>query len=62
VFGLLDILIVASTLSLVILPDMTPHGSMMYAVFLSAPLWLWFHLISIYQLLQEQADQIGEIA
>lgn len=61
-FGLLDILIVASTLSLLILPDITPHGSMMYAVFLPAPLWLWFHIISIYKLLQEKPSQISEIA
>ena len=60
-FGLLDILIVASTLSLLILPDITPHGSMMYAVFLPAPLWLWCHLISIYKLLQEKPSQVGEI-
>ncbi len=53
-FGLLDILIVATTLSLVILGDITPHGSMMYAVFLPAPLWLWFHLISIWKLLQKK--------
>ncbi len=52
-FGLLDILIVASTLSLLILEDITPHGSMMYAVFLPAPLWLWFHLISIHKLLNK---------
>ncbi|VAW59526.1 hypothetical protein MNBD_GAMMA11-2909 [hydrothermal vent metagenome] len=49
-FGLADILIVASTLSLFILEDITPHGSMMYAVFLPAPLWFWFHLISMYRL------------
>ena len=49
-WGLTDILIVASTLSLLILRDLTPHGVMMYAVFLPAPLWLWFHLISIYKL------------
>ncbi len=61
-FGLLDILIVASTLSLLILPDITPHGSMMYAVFLPAPLWLWCHLISMYKLLQEKPSQVGEIA
>jgi hypothetical protein len=61
-FGLLDILIVASTLSLLILPDITPHGSMMYAVFLPAPLWLWFHLISIYKLLQEKPSQVGGMA
>lgn len=53
-FGLLDILLVASTLSLLILSDITPHGSMMYAVFLPAPLWLRFHLISIYRLLKNQ--------
>ena len=54
IFGLADILIVASTLSLVILSDITPHGSMMYAVFLPAPLWLWFHLISIWKLMQKE--------
>ncbi|MEE9346186.1 MAG: hypothetical protein V3U88_11325 [Methylococcales bacterium] len=53
-FGLLDILIVASSLSLVILHDITPHGSMMYAVFLPAPLFLWFHLISIWKLMQKE--------
>jgi len=53
-FGLADILIVASTLSLLILQDITPHGNMMYAVFLPAPLWLWFHLISIHKLMTKQ--------
>jgi len=54
IFGLLDILIVASTLSLVILSDITPHGSMMYAVFLPAPLWLWFHVISILKIIRSE--------
>lgn len=49
-FGLADILIVASTLALVLLPEIGPHHSMMYAVFLPAPLWLWFHLVSIWKL------------
>ena len=49
-FGLADILIVASTLALVLLPQIGPHHSMMYAVFFPAPLWLWFHLISIWKL------------
>lgn len=49
-FGLADILIVASTLALILLPQIGPHHSMMYAVFLPAPLWLWFHLFSIYKL------------
>jgi hypothetical protein len=47
---------------LVILDDITPHGSMMYAVFLPAPLWLWFHLISMYKLLQDKPSQVGELA
>lgn len=51
-FGLLDILLVASTLSLLLLPSIGPHHSMMYAVFLPAPLWLWFHLVSIAKLLR----------
>lgn len=52
-WGLVDIVVVASTLSLLILRDITPHGSMMYAVFLPAPLWLWFHLVSICKLLTQ---------
>jgi len=51
IFGLADILIVAGSLALVLLPQIGPHHSMMYAVFLPAPLWLWFHLISIWKLL-----------
>ena len=51
IFGLTDILIVASTLALILLPQIGPHHSMMYAVFLPAPLWLCFHLVSIYKLI-----------
>ncbi|MFO1389369.1 hypothetical protein [Cellvibrio sp.] len=49
-FGLADILIVASSIALILLPELTPHHTMMYAVFLPAPLWLWFHLISLWKL------------
>lgn len=55
-FGLVDILIVASTLALVLLPEIGPHHNMMYAVFLPAPLWLWFHLISIWKLVRDRND------
>jgi hypothetical protein len=51
-FGLADILIVASSLALVLLAEVGPHHSMMYAVFLPAPLWLWFHVVSIIKLLR----------
>jgi hypothetical protein len=58
-FGLADILVVASSLALLLLPQIGPHHPMMYAVFLPAPLWLWFHLISIARLLK-QRDQVGQ--
>lgn len=54
-WGLTDILIVASTLALVLLPEIGPHHPMMYAVFLPAPLWLWFHVISIAKLVNPNA-------
>lgn len=56
IFGLADILIVASSLALILLPQIGPHHSMMYAVFLPAPLWLWFHLVSIWKLLGKDDD------
>lgn len=51
-FGLLDILTVAATLALVLLPQIGAHHPMMYAVFLPAPLWLCLHLVSIERLLR----------
>lgn len=51
IFGLADILIVASTLALILLPQIGPHHAMMYAVFLPAPLWLWFHIVSMIKLI-----------
>jgi hypothetical protein len=54
IFGTVDILVVASTLALVLLPVLTPHHPMMYAVFLPAPLWLWFHLVSMWKLVQSK--------
>lgn len=52
IFGMVDILVVASSLALILLPTITPYHPMMYAVFLPAPLWLWFHLVSIWKLTQ----------
>jgi hypothetical protein len=58
-FGLADILIVASTLALVLLPHIGPHHPMMYAVFLPAPLWLWLHIVSIAKLLQRDVNPVA---
>lgn len=57
IFGVADILVVASTLSLILLPTLTPYHNMMYAVFLPAPLWLWFHLVSIWKLVRNDQDK-----
>ena len=57
-FGVTDILVVASTLSLILLPTLTPHHPMMYAVFLPAPLWLWFHLVSMWKLFNKDQPAI----
>lgn len=51
-FGLVDILVVASTLALVLLSELTPFHAMMYAVFLPAPIWLWLHVASIARLVR----------
>lgn len=59
-FGLGDILVVASSLALILLPQLTPHHPMMYAVFLPAPLWLWFHVISTWKLVTELSDSSHE--
>ena len=52
IFGMVDILVVASTMALILLPAITPYHPMMYAVFLPAPLWLWFHIVSMWKLTQ----------
>lgn len=41
-----------------LLPVRMPHHPMMYAVFLHSPLWLWFHLISIWKLLGKEPTSI----
>ena len=55
IFGLADILAVASSLALILLPEIGPYHSMMYAVFLPAPLWLWFHVVSIWKLVRDRS-------
>lgn len=61
-FGLTDILIVASSLALILLPQIGPHHPMMYAVFLPAPLWLWFHVVSMVKLMQAEEPTLASAA
>ena len=55
-FGLVDILVVATSLAFVLLDEIGPHHPMMYAVFLPAPFWLWFHVLSIAKLISEHSN------
>jgi hypothetical protein len=54
-FGLGDILTVASTLALVLLPEIGTRHSMMFAVFLPAPIWVWLHVFSIAKLVRSES-------
>jgi hypothetical protein len=58
VFGVADILVVASTLALVLLPEITPRHPMMFAVFLPAPIWAWLHVFSIAKLVSPAASSL----
>jgi glyoxylase-like metal-dependent hydrolase (beta-lactamase superfamily II) len=49
-FGLLDIVVVLSSLAFVLLPEITAHHPMMYAVFVPAPFWAWWHVLSLAKL------------
>lgn len=49
-FGLGDIAVVLATIALVLLPGMGPNHPMMYAVFLPAPFWFWWHVHSLRRL------------
>lgn len=54
-FGLADILVVATTLAFLLLPQITAHHPMMLAVFLPAPFWLWWHVLSLARLVRRPA-------
>ncbi len=57
IFGVIDILIVASTIALVLLPTIKPHHPIMYALFFPGALWLWFHIVSMWKLVQSKNNQ-----
>jgi hypothetical protein len=58
IFGVADILIVASTIALVLLPTIKPHHPIMYALFFPGALWLWFHLVSMWKLVQSKKQSV----
>jgi glyoxylase-like metal-dependent hydrolase (beta-lactamase superfamily II) len=58
-FGLADIAVVLCTIALQLLPEMGPNHPMMYAVFLPAPFWFWWHVLSLRRLVQGPAPVQG---
>lgn len=57
-FGLVDIVVVLSSLSVVLLPDITTHHPMMYAVFLPAAFWACWHAVSLHRLTRVQLPKL----
>jgi len=49
-FGLLDIVVVASGISFMILEDIGTDHNVFLAVFFAAPIFIWLHLFSLYKL------------
>ncbi len=50
-FGLLDIVVVAAGIAFVLLPQIGPYHSVMYAAFFAAPIFIALHLLSLWRLL-----------
>lgn len=53
--GVLDIVIIVSSISLVVWQDIGPFHNMQYVVFYTGVLLLWFHLVSILKLIRDRA-------
>lgn len=51
-FGLLDIVVVATGIAFVLLQDITPYHNVMYAVFFVAPIFIGLHVVSMLKLIQ----------
>ncbi len=52
IFGLLDIVVVATGIAFVLLQDIGPYHNVMYAVFFAAPLFIGLHVVSMLKLIQ----------
>lgn len=55
-FGLMDIVFVATGLSFFLLDDLTPYHGMMYAAFFAAPLFVVLHIMSLWKALRERTS------
>lgn len=51
IVGLLDIMVIITSICFLVWPALGPHHNMMYVVFVAGPLLLWIHFVSIQKLL-----------
>jgi hypothetical protein len=54
-FGLLDIIVVATGIAFVLLPEIGPYHNIMIAAFFAAPIFVTLHLMGLVQLLRSPA-------
>ena len=53
IVGLVDILVIVTSICFLVWPALGPHHNMMYVVFVAGPLFLWIHFVSITKLMTE---------
>ena len=51
IVGLVDILVIVTSICFLVWPELGPHHNMMYIVFITGPLLLWIHFVSMMKLL-----------
>ncbi len=54
IVGLMDIMVIVTSICFLVWPALGPHHNMMYVVFGAGPLLLWIHFVSISKLLAEK--------
>lgn len=55
IVGILDLVIIAASISFVVFADLGLHHNMMIALFFAGPIFMWLHLFSIWKLLKRGA-------
>jgi glyoxylase-like metal-dependent hydrolase (beta-lactamase superfamily II) len=60
-FGLVDIVVVLSSLAFVLLADVGAHHPMMYAVFGPAAFWACWHVVSLARLVRPRAGSVPRL-
>ncbi|MFK7844102.1 MAG: hypothetical protein AB8G77_02300 [Rhodothermales bacterium] len=54
IVGLLDIMVIITSICFLVWPALGPYHNMMYVVFVAGPLLLWIHFVSIAKLLTSE--------